>query len=89
MTLILSWKTRRFIDLSAKEQEEYVEDIQAYRITRPMALGLRSVFVEGYYTRPEVWKEIKYDGPLRDKYGRDVPWHTDDLAVRNKWFGKT
>lgn len=87
LTFILSWKTKRFINLKPSQQSEYLEDLEASRHTRPIALAFRSFLIEGYYTKPEVWKAIRYDGALREKFQDEVPWHTSDPNVRSKWFG--
>ena len=68
---------KKFSKTSAKNQDRLLSWMERNPISalRLGFFGLKSYICMGYYTREDVWKIIKYDGPIRYKQ----PYHNTIL----------
>lgn len=75
--LAFAGKWKRFVDLEGgtslgSEKQKYMEAWQSNPYLSGVAEVLRIAVSYGYYTRPQVYKLIDYNGPLVPK---DPPWY--------------
>lgn len=66
---------KRFVDLSEKEQTAALKSIEA----SPFFQKVRSVELQSFYSNPDVWKVLGYQGPAY-KFGGYIRHGFDDLA---------
>ena len=66
---------KRFVDLSEKEQTAALKQIEAW----PFFQKVRSVELQSFYSNPDVWKVLGYQGPAY-KFGGYIHRGFDDLA---------
>ena len=55
----------RFTELPAEDQDQVLRDMMTsrFQVRRQAFLGLKFIIFFFYYTRPETWKAIGYEGP--------------------------
>ena len=67
------WK--HFVDMSDQEQTEALKKIE----TTPFFQKVRSVELQSFYSNPDVWKVLGYQGPAY-RFGGYIKHGFDDLA---------
>lgn len=62
--LVFAGKWKRFVDLSQPERTKYLQAWESNPYLSSATQALRITASYGYYTRPQVYKEFGYAGPL-------------------------